>query len=89
MALIGHWRCLLDTMAIVLNFHSDPLKATPKRPFLDTKLTMKWARRLEEAHTLLQVMRICFAVKRGLNCVLLLVPMLLLLVVKCVAHPRA
>ena len=38
------------------------LKAAPKRPFLDTKSAIKWARRLKTARSLFVVIRLCFLV---------------------------
>ena len=54
---------LLDTLVMVLNFQDDGpknwLKTGLKWPFLDTKLAIERARRLEIAQNLLHVMRNC------------------------------
>ena len=50
---------LMDKQRIVVSFQ---VNSAQKRPFLDTKSAVKWARRLETAQNLFPVMRDCFRV---------------------------
>ena len=82
-------------------FRTIVLKTAPKWPFLDTKLAIEWARRLETARNLFVVMRLCFPVvlsylgagfdprcrRKDFSCVCCCCCCLLLLLLKRVAHP--
>ena len=56
-----HWRHLIDTPAIILNFKNQGLVSRRKCLFFDTKLAAKWARRHVIAQNLFHVTHSCFA----------------------------
>ena len=57
-----HWKHVRGRPTIVLSFRTIVLKTAQKRPFLDEKSAMEWARRLKTARNLFVVMRVCSSV---------------------------